>query len=425
MVAEDAYYDVRAKIRSSLPVFDKTFKEIWKLAMEDEARKVERGEMSEARLKWLHSRSALYFLPFFGNKTITSINQRTVHDYWQHRMDFWKQPDAEAIKKKFRAVNPALNPKGTTLVLEQRVLEMVFKKAVAMNYVSEIGRPSTLPPVKHEKKRRPALLMEQWTKMSDFMRTYMLERGPGVNDDNRRARTLLYYYCTTVVSTGMRVSDMRNMKWENMHHHIGIDGAKAALFQVYGKNNYRDVIAKPELFEVLKQWREHPLNKFKEDTDYIFSHRTGGPFDDLRDMFETMKKNAELTDEFKGIGEDYLGDNITLYSLRHTYASFQIMFCETSYEDLAKNMGNSPKIIFEHYDHVRSSDIAKRLSKVIHQLSNEKLIDETPQKIGEQVLTQNLFADVIPPSKKAWKDVLLNKISKEEFAEASGRKEAS
>jgi integrase len=415
-IAEDAYYDTRAKQRNNLPVFDKTFKEIYDVAILDEARKLERGEISQKRYDLITSRAELYYLPFFKNKQITSITTGTISQYWDFRMDFWSQPNAKALQKKHNAMRITKNPKGSTLHLENRVLHMVFQKAEQLNYLNPQQRPNLDPPAKNVKERRPSLTMEQWHKMRNFMRDeyrYVVQHG--MNDKKRRARTLLYYYCYCMVSTGMRVSDMRNIKWENISLHTDATGATSTLLQVHGKGNQRDVIANSQLYGILQEWRDDKLNTFTEDQDCIFPKFDGTPLGDLGEVFETMKGYAEKTEEFKGISTDYMGDKIVLYSLRHTYATFQIMYVGTSYDDLSRNMGNSPKVLKQHYDHVKSIDIAARLNQMpAGFLDTKKSV--VPDKTN--IIETAVFGDVKDKKNAAMLKLLGGEIDKEEYREA-------
>ena len=58
-----------------------------------------------------------------------------------------------------------------------------------------------------------------------------------------------------------------------------------------------------------------------------------------------MLKNAELLD-------DVNGSRRSLYSLRHTYATFQILYSKIDLQTLAKNMGTSIAMLERHYTHL-------------------------------------------------------------------------
>ena len=65
----------------------------------------------------------------------------------------------------------------------------------------------------------------------------------------------------------------------------------------------------------------------------------------LHGAFKIMLKNAELLD-------DVNGSRRSLYSLRHTYATFQILYSKIDLHTLAKNMGTSIAMLERHYSHL-------------------------------------------------------------------------
>ncbi len=368
-IAEKAFFRVHARLQEDLPVISKSFKQIFELGMLDEKRKVQRGGMTPERYHFLERMAKLYYFPFFKNRMVSTITTAFVREYWTYREDFWKDIDAD--KKKMMKDNKirriAEVPKGSTLHLEKRVMDIVIDKAIELGYMSPLKKPDTTPPAKNEKFRRPALTMEQWQKMRDFMRdVYPYEDGSHINNIKRRVRWLLYYYTTTLVASGIRISDARHLKWGDVFLFTDRHGTTSTLMKVHGKKNIRDVIADKDLHSVLMEWRNHPLNERSEDSDYVFSMPNSDELKDQSENFTNMKNTAEKTESYTGISEDYLKDNITLYSLRHTYATFQIQYLGTSYETLSKNMGNSPKMLREHYDHVPTIEMAQQLNQSIH-----------------------------------------------------------
>ena len=56
------------------------------------------------------------------------------------------------------------------------------------------------------------------------------------------------------------------------------------------------------------------------------------------------------------------GQNITLYSLRHTYATFELKRGGTDKYTLSKQMGNSAAMIERHYSNLTATMAADRLA---------------------------------------------------------------
>ena len=56
------------------------------------------------------------------------------------------------------------------------------------------------------------------------------------------------------------------------------------------------------------------------------------------------------------------GQNRTLYSLRHTYATFELLENSTDIHTLAKQMGNSAAMIERHYSKLTATMAAEKLA---------------------------------------------------------------
>jgi integrase len=63
-----------------------------------------------------------------------------------------------------------------------------------------------------------------------------------------------------------------------------------------------------------------------------------------------------------GLARDANGDNRTLYSLRHTYATLEMLRGEVDIHTLSKQMGNSAAMIERHYSKLTATMAAERLA---------------------------------------------------------------
>ena len=79
------------------------------------------------------------------------------------------------------------------------------------------------------------------------------------------------------------------------------------------------------------------------------------PIGSFKKGFETVLKEA-------GIEHDRYGEKRTIYSLRHTYATFQLQDGVNHYA-LARNMGTSVKMLEQFYGHVANRAMASELTK--------------------------------------------------------------
>ena len=421
-IAGEAFYVARAKISSNIPVFSKTFHEVFDLALKGEWRKVERGELSEKRYEDFKRWYNRYYKKFFKKRLVSGLTTSVCEEYWNYRIDFWRNMSVEK-RKKFMKENNICRisevPAGSTLHLEKRVLDMVVDKAIRLNVLSDLAKPDTSPPAKNIKTPRPALSMDQWKRIRDFMcDVYPYMSGSGMNDQKRRVRWLLYYYVTFLVTTGIRIGALRNVKWEHINRYQEPNGPMNTSIPVYGKNKDYVVNVKEGTYELLQEWRSHPFNKCTKNNDYIFGKENGDPLPDMWSVFTKMLETAEKDEHCTGISQDHKGNAITLYSMRSTFACFEIQYHGTSYDDLASTMGTSIKIIEEHYAQVPTPARAKRLNMEASELfrgTNIRFEDTVEER--EQKFEVSLFGD--QEQRKQRKiylaKLLAGEISKEEY----------
>ena len=69
------------------------------------------------------------------------------------------------------------------------------------------------------------------------------------------------------------------------------------------------------------------------------------PADSLRQLFKPMLAEA-------GLLFDKDGRERSLYSCRHTYATFSLLYRKVPVHTLARNMGTSVAMIERHYSHL-------------------------------------------------------------------------
>jgi integrase len=63
-----------------------------------------------------------------------------------------------------------------------------------------------------------------------------------------------------------------------------------------------------------------------------------------------------------GLLKDVEGQNRTLYSLRHAYATFELLENSTDIHTLSKQMGNSAAMIERHYSKLTATMAAEKLA---------------------------------------------------------------
>ncbi len=147
------------------------------------------------------------------------------------------------------------------------------------------------------------------------------------------------------------------MKWGHIRVDEGIVADRTvAVMWVHGKDKERYIVAPIPVWHWLKHWREI-CNKHGIKTqpdDYVFVNEEGE---------QALFDNAIFTKMLKGKGwlKDIRGENRTLYSLRHTYATFKLLYTGIDVLTLAQYMGTSVRMIEAHY----ADDLKKRKAHII------------------------------------------------------------
>ena len=134
--------------------------------------------------------------------------------------------------------------------------------------------------------------------------------------------------------------------------------ADIALF-VSGKTGPREVVARsPDVktyFKRILELRTTELGEAPSSDDYIFCNPDGAPVGSFKKSFAALLK-------FAGVECDSEGNRRTLYSLRHTYATFRLQEGVHQFI-LAKNMGTSTAMLEKFYGHTSNVASAAELTK--------------------------------------------------------------
>ena len=222
-------------------------------------------------------------------------------------------------------------------------------------YVDTLPR---FPKQRMESNRRPHFDNKDWAKLTRHLREFVKSPIAKVVRD----RTLLVNYVLILANTGIRVGEARTLKWRDLSQIPQGKGSNLppdiALF-VKGKTGPRQVVARtPEVKIYLKRiidLREAELGKKPDNDDYVFCNRDGTPVGSFKKSFESLLKSA-------GVETDSHGNKRTIYSLRHTYATFRLQEGVHQFI-LAKNMGTSTAMLEKHYGHTSNVASAAELTK--------------------------------------------------------------
>ena len=330
--AEDLYYELEGKSRRGEVIQSPSFADVFGEWKKDYP--IEMRGRTQQYIDGNIRRGELYLAPFFGKTSMDQINERLMSSYFLNR----------------RSSENGSPPENVTLRHEATVLRHILRYARTKGYIPAV------PPIPQPKMKvnpRPDIPRQEWRKLYTYLRTYVSQ-----SQDKRRYRERLYLqnWILILANTGMRVGELRRVRWRDVSQVSTIDGESRLSFRVVGKTGERVVISNRGVEEyVSRLWKfrteEKGMTKNKGDKpsldEFVMCSRDGKPIGSFKKGFERVLTEC-------GVLYDGNGKKRVPYSLRHTYATMRISEGVNVYQ-LASNMGTSVDMIEMYYGKKRNT----------------------------------------------------------------------
>ncbi len=234
-----------------------------------------------------------------------------------------------------------------------------------LQWCSDQGHIDALPKfpkVNGTSSRRPHFDANDWRKLTRHLREFVKIENRAV----RRDRMMLRDYVLILGNTGIRVGEARTLKWRDVTEVGGsIDTPANIVLSVSGKTGKREVVAQSaEVKKYFKRIRDLRLAELTtpdtpkpqlDPNGFIFCHKDGSAIGSFKKSFAALIKSAKVESNSHG-------ELRTIYSLRHTYATFRLQHGVHQYS-LAKNMGTSVAMLEQYYGHTSNIASAEELTK--------------------------------------------------------------
>ncbi len=326
------------------PITNLNFKDVAQRWLSERDREHQRGDIAKGTYERDRGTTGRYLIPYFGTKSVNKITQKDLDDYWIWRQDYWVSgPGATEQHKKKRT------PNSNTIRQENISLRLVLRKAVDLGQLRhETNERFVWKYQSMSKNRRPHFDTADYQKLTNHMRRneWRKHKHPRIARD----RALLREYVLIMANSGMRVGEQRNLKWKDVQWRKDNNRNDMLVCAVEGKTGKRLVVCNEGMgkyFDRVKQITCHT-----EPDDWVWAKKDGTLKEDFSVGFKSL-----ITDVF---GSD---DERTLYSLRHTYATFKIIRENMNLKFLSTQMGTSVAMIDKHYGHVEVSEIGGEIAK--------------------------------------------------------------
>lgn len=353
---------IETKLEHQLPVFDKPFHEVALEYSEHQRRLADIGQITLNRWKTIDGHIRLHLIPYMGNVQITLVGEEkwTEYPFWRKKNNAPKSPRKHPLHK-----SPKVQPKKDGIEEHQPATDgAIRQEMVTFRAIMRFAAKKKYIPITHvpdgdmpeDNARREAFSSDEYKALHTYARNEWVDKGKSVL--NVWYRKMAYQFMLVMTNTGMRNSEARNLKWRDIDTRKAKDGRTFVVLNVRGKKKFRELIAAGNVAEYFEKIRalfiEAHKRRVKNEPDTELGPKPDDPVfstydgEQAKTLYDTLI--ADLLEKSKLLYGSS-GSRRSIYSFRHTYATFRLAAGTDSYF-LAKQMGTSVKMIEDHYGHV-------------------------------------------------------------------------
>jgi len=284
-----------------------------------------------------------YFLPYFGERRLEELTHTDIVEFeiWRNRQ-MGKQP------------------KASTLNNFASAWSRLTQTAVNRGWITDAAPVPKLNTRGEKSKPRPAFNRAETEQLLAYMVDWEKQGRFAVEHE---MRPLLRDYVEILLWTGIRHgTEALGLCWNNIEWHTH-QRKKYLRLWVSGKTGGRWLIAKHRAVEPLQRLHQRQRDINTIAWDDLFSHSLPQRVFRFSNGYQPPSLNGTFRRLMRdsGLATSLSGQNRTLYSLRHTYATLELLD-GTDIHTLAKQMGNSAAMIERHYSKLTATMAAEKLA---------------------------------------------------------------
>lgn len=314
-IAKEKYFEYRQEQHNLKLVSDKTYESVgWRLinqkVIDDEVRNIKLNNRSKSQnAKYKHQE----IIQVIGDLPIGAVNKFKINDVLNHIRKTKKTNKKSTLNKYLIAIREVLN------------------FAIDEDIISHLPN---FPKVEGTQGHRKYFTKKEYNKILSLIKQRMVE-------DKKNFKLLEELYDTFIllVNTGIRFgTEFDNLKLRHFKKAEVGDKDSLEITIPISKTKTRNIFSLP-----IKSTFQRIKKRYSKPNDYIYlnhldrnyAHRLMG------EMFRDILKRAN-------IDKDEYGNDIVLYSARHTYIVWQLLSGQTVHS-VAVNCGTSVPMIEKHY----------------------------------------------------------------------------
>ena len=308
-----------------------------------------------------------YWVPYVGDLKLSLLREQHFREYENWRRGNWrKSPPAER-----------------TIQLEISSMKSVMTWCRQQGYYS--GEPISYVYRMRNNNRRSAFSIQQYRRIITYLRTNDWLVVGKHNNDSRiiRHRMMLREYFLFACNIGMRIGEMREIRWRDITFDQTESGKKYVRVRASQKTKLKskgatERIGRATAARALQRLRETRTDNLGAN-DFVFCNSNGKQIGEFREGFNTMLKGASsyipkniakstsgtATDKFGEVMDcefDTDGVKYTPYCCRHTYITYQLRYRKHSdVYAIAANCATSISMIEKYYSDARGEDFVDKL----------------------------------------------------------------
>ena len=342
-VACEAFDLARFRQRLGLAHTAHSFAQIAAVALEELRRQIDAARGKTAYDSYV-SCIERYFLPYFGDRQFEEITHQDVVEF-----ELWR--DRQMAKK----------PRASTLMNFASAWNRLRETGIRHGWLSANAQIPRLTTMGVKSQPRPAFTRPEIDQLLKVMPEWSTQ---GKLPIERITRPLVRDYVEMLLYTGMRHgTEALGIRWQHVSWHTD-KGVRYLRIWVDGKTGGRWLIAKHAAVDVLRRLHQRQSDIASMEFEQLLTSNAH------QLVFRTsqLHQPARLDGAFKrllkdtGLLRDGAGQVRTLYSLRHTYATLELIENGTDIHTLARQMGNSVLMIERHYSKLTATMAAGRLA---------------------------------------------------------------